>query len=130
MIRDLLENDDTLHQRTNFSVEVLCDLSKFCLTSCYFVFNDKFFIQSDGVAMGRSLGCVVANIYMSFFETMALRLSPASDIMPPFFWIRYVDDVLAIFSDADQVAPFLAFLNSLRPSIRFTVEMELSLIHI
>ena len=61
---------------------------------------------------------------MSFFETMALRLSPVSDIMPPFFWIRYVDDVLAIFSDADQVAPFLAFLNSLRPSIRFTVEME------
>ena len=66
VIRDLLENDDTLHQRTNFSVEVLCDLSKFCLTSCYFVFNDKFFIQSDGVAMGSSLGCVVANIYVFF----------------------------------------------------------------
>ena len=122
MIESLLRNDDSLFQRTNIGVDVLCHLSRFCLTSCYFVFNGKYFIQNDGVAMGSSLGCIAANIYMSFFETMALKSSP---VAPPSFWIRYVDDVLAIFKDSCQVIPFLDFPNSLRPSIRFTVETEL-----
>jgi hypothetical protein len=124
-VTNLLRNDSALAQRVNLDVDSLCSMIHFCLTSCYFVFDDHFFVQNDGVAMGSSLVCVVAGIYMSFFVDMALHQCRLSRVViPPFFWVRYVDDVLAVFHDRREIQPFLDFINSLRTSIQFTSEVE------
>ena len=40
--------------------------------------------------------------------------------------LRYVDDIFAIFEGPkEEILHFLEYLNSLRASIKFTVEMEL-----
>ena len=57
--------------------------------------------------MGSPVSAVVANRYMEFFKELALRSAPAK----PRLWKRYVEGLLD-------------HLNSVRPSIRFTVEVE------
>ena len=119
-----LSRDEDLSSRTALDVETLGALIKFCLTSCYFLFRSTFYVQLDGVAMGSSLGCVVACIYMRFFEEMALNSAVDQSLPVPLLWIRYVDDVLAMFHDEEDFGLFLSFLNSLRGSIDFTLEVE------
>ena len=40
----------------------------------------------------------------------------------PQFYVRYVDDIFAVFSDSQDIDPFLFNINSLHPNIKFTVE--------
>ena len=48
--------------------DVLRRLIKLCVCDNTFVFNNKVYQQIDGVAMGRSLGPVLANIWMAHLE--------------------------------------------------------------
>ena len=74
--------------------------------------------QKDGAAMGSPVSPVVANIYMESFEEMALRTAIA-----PGIWRRYVDDIFCVI-EKEQAQGFLNHLNSLRPTIQFTMELE------
>ena len=68
-------------------------LLKLVLENCVFTFQDKFFKQLHGTAMGSPCSPVVANIYMEYFENLAL--GPELPI-PVRDWKRYVDDVFSI----------------------------------
>jgi len=126
IIEGLLRNDDSLSERTILSVVELMSLLEFCLSNCYFLHKGSFYVQSDGVAMGGSVSVVVANIYMFHFEELALSSARRLGLLVPDHWLRFVDDVLTRFSGTDgQLQDFLRFLNSLRPSIQFTMEMEM-----
>ena len=47
-------------------------LLKLVLENCVFTFQDKFFKQMHGAAMGSPCSPMVANIYMEYFENLAL----------------------------------------------------------
>ena len=66
---------------------------KLVLENCVFTFQDKFFKQLHGAAMGSPCSPVVANIYMEYFENLAL--GPGLPV-PVKDWKRYVDDVFSI----------------------------------
>ena len=68
--------------------------------------------------MGSPVSAVVANLYMEFFEELALQSAPSR----PRFWKRYVDDTCCIMKD--EVEPLLNHLNSVRTTIKFTMELE------
>ena len=55
IIKQLLEEDWELQQRTSLSIENILSLLEFCITSTYFSFQGKFFEQLEGAAMGVSL---------------------------------------------------------------------------
>jgi len=45
--------------------------------------------------------------------------------MKPALWPRYVDDTFVLWRHVkDKLKPFLTYLNSRRPSIIFTMEIE------
>ena len=44
-----------------------------------------------------------------------------SNVVPQFY-VRYVDDILAVFSNPDSINPFLNYINNLHNNIKFTVE--------
>ena len=70
-------------------------LLKLVLENCVFTFQDKFFKQLHGAAMGSPCSPVVANIYMEYFEN--LELGPELPV-PVKDWKRYVDDVFSIIT--------------------------------
>ena len=97
------------------------ELLDVCLRTIYFQVGDKFFQQKEGMAVGSSLSPIVSNIYMEFFEKLVLN----SAQYKPSLWLRYVDNTSVIWPHGPELLQnFLSHLNSLRPSIHFTMEME------
>ena len=93
-------------------------LLKLVLENCVFSFQDKFFKQLHGAAMGFPCSPVVANIYMEYFEDPALGPElplPVKD------WKRYIDDVFSIILKGKRDT-MLQYLNSIDPHIKFTIE--------
>ena len=72
--------------------------------------------------MGSPLSPILANLYMEYFEEIALK----STEMVPSLWLRYVDDTFVIWPHGEDTLPdFLKHLNSIRSPIQFTMEKEL-----
>ena len=71
VIKDLLEKDPTLKDRTVLPVSDILLLG-FCLTNIYFTFQDQFYEQVEGAAMGSLVSPIVANLYMKYFEQRTL----------------------------------------------------------
>ena len=102
--------------RTPLSPHRVAELLQLCLRSTYFSFNGEFYEQREGAAMGSPVSAVVANLYMEFFEELALRTAPDR----PRIWKRYVDDTFTLVKKGE----LLIHLNSIRPSIKLTTELE------
>lgn len=99
---------------------VIIELIKLCTKDCKFSFDGNFYSQQFGLPMGNVLSATLSNIYMEFFETKIMK-----DILPAnALWFRYVDDVLCLWPTNVNLDEFLPRLNSLVPSIEFTVEIE------
>ena len=121
IIQERLNADETLPERTNLSVESLMHLLKICLKTTYFVYDGNYYQQNEGAAMGSPLSPIIANIFMEFFEEAAIE----SATLKPSFWIRYVDDTFTLWPHGEATLhEFLNHLNSLRPTIKFTMEVE------
>lgn len=89
----------------------------------YFCFNNKFFKQTAGLAMGSPLSPLLAEIFMADLEHTILNLDHAKSRIK--FWYRYVDDILICTEGTDrQMEGFLEVINSLNPKIKFTFEKE------
>ena len=72
IIKDLLEKDEKLNDRTVLSVHNILEILGFYLHNTYFSFQNKFYEQVEGVAMGSPVSPIVANLYMGYFERKAL----------------------------------------------------------
>ena len=117
IIKDLLEKDHTLKERTVMAVSDIILLLKFCPKNTYFSFQDQFYEQVEGSAMGSPVSPIVANLYMEYLEQKAL--STARN--PPRFWCRFVDDTFVIHKEVNKQG-FLQHINSVDPAIKFMVE--------
>ena len=69
----------------------------FATSQTHLILNSKIYNQIDGVAMGFSLAPpVLANIFMDFYESHWLN---KSNLNKPRFYLRYADDILAVFDN-------------------------------
>ena len=116
IIKDLLDKDHTLKERTVMEICDIILLLEFCLKNTYFSFQDQIYEQVEGAAMGSAVSPIVANLYMEYLEQKALSTVPN----PPRFWCRYVDDTFVIHKEANKQG-FLQHINSVDPAIKFTV---------
>ena len=116
-----LRQDATLLQRTSLPVEDIIDILSFCLNTTYFVFEGCYYQQVFGTAMGSPVSAVIANLVMEDVEQRGL----ASDPVSLSFWKRFVDDVISAVS-RNEIDILLQHLNSIEPSIQFTVEREIN----
>ncbi|XP_069975482.1 uncharacterized protein [Penaeus vannamei] len=87
-----------------------------------FSFDDCLFMQTDGVAMGSSLGPSYANAFLCHHEQDWLEQCPLE--FKPLHYRRYIDDTCLLFKHSSHVNLFLDYLNSKHPSIKFTCEMQ------
>ena len=76
IIKDLLEKDHTLKERTVMAVSDIILLLEFCLKNTYFSFQDQFYEQVEGATMGSPVSPIVANLYMGVFGTKSSKYCP------------------------------------------------------
>ena len=70
----------------------------------FFMFNNKYYKQVDGVAVGSPLGPALANIYMCSFESKWLQ--DCSNDFKPVFYRCYIDEIFVLFSSPDHADQF------------------------
>ena len=100
-------------------VSRICTLLNFCLNATYVAYKGVFYKQTQGTAMGSPVSVNVADLVMEDVEQQALSAFPN----PPWFWKRYVDDTCVVLQ-SDKVEAFHLHLNSIQPTIQFTIELE------
>ena len=106
----------TLKDGTVLPVKDIILLLEICLKNTYFSFQDQFYEQVEGVAMGSLVNPIVAKLYMKYFEQNTLSTAPTQRL-----WQRYVDDTFVIQKEVNK-QDFLQHINTVDPAIQFTVE--------
>ena len=98
------------------------ELLKLATKHSFFLFNDTYYNQIDGVAMGNPLGPTLANAFLSFHEQNWLKNCPKE--FQPVLYKRYVDDIFVLFENIDQANKFKNYLNIQHENMSFTMEQE------
>ena len=86
----------------------------------YLLLFQRYCLPADtGAAMGSPIFPIVANLYMEDSEKQALFSFPCKHRL----WIRYVDDVFAVWLSKDHsLKEFHHHLNTQHPFMQFAVE--------
>ena len=104
-----------------FNLDDFIELIRLCVCEAKFSFEDEFFEQKFGLAMGNCLSPMCSNLYMELFEKYLLRTILPDDVIS----YRYVDDVLCFWHEDLNLDNFLCQPNNLVPSIEFSMEKEI-----
>ena len=103
------------HPDKNRPDKELLQLLELCLTHNDFLFNNQFYLQIHGTAMGQRFAPSYANLYMSEWEREAL----AKCTYKPLIYLRFLDDIFGIWQHDIALFPqFINTLNTHHPSIR------------
>ncbi|CAJ0964743.1 unnamed protein product [Ranitomeya imitator] len=116
-VRHLLTNS-LLHPEI---INLCIDLLTIVLTKKFFMFEDQFFLQTKGTAMGYNVAPPYANSYMALFEEEIVYPDPLFQTYCP-FWRRYIDDVFCLWTGTPQTLDlFFHTLNTAWPGLTFTM---------
>ena len=88
----------------------------------FFMFNNRYYKQVDGVAMRSPLVPALANIFMCSFESRFLCDCP--DDFEPVLYRHYIDDMFALFPSTDHADKIKEYLSSKHHNIIFSIEKE------
>ena len=94
-------------------------LLTFCLNASDFQYVSRFYHKSFGCPMGSPVSVLVVNLVMEDIEDRIL----ASSCFDVFCWKRYVDDTWVLLPKS-SVTQFFEFINSVEPSLKFTIEHD------
>lgn len=117
----LMEFWPIIHEQTNISKQLLCDIFDFVTKdSAVFIWNDKFIKQNEGVFMGINTGPTIAALVMNkLLEKVISDLDFELKLL-----IKYVDDIFAVVPK-DRIQHVLDRLNNFMPThLKFTYEIE------
>ena len=111
-----------------FSKEFVLESTKFILENNNFKFDNIFYNQIKGTAMGTIFAPVYANLTMGYFELQfydicRINFGHEQHNFICQNWKRYLDDCQTLLQ-GDKINPddLLSVLNSVHPSIQFTME--------
>ena len=117
IVKQRLQQDNTLPQRTSMSISQITSLLEFCLTHTCFLFQGKYYEQVQGTTMGSPISPLIANIFMEKFEVKAFNSFPH----PASLWLRFVDDTFVI-NKAKHSQDLPQHINNQDPHIQFMVK--------
>ncbi|CAJ0921235.1 unnamed protein product [Ranitomeya imitator] len=113
------------------TTEFNLDLKEFCialltliLTKNFFLFEDDFFIQLNGTAMGSNVAPPYANIFMADFEGKFVYTHVLFQQFCP-LWKRYIDDIFLIWNgDLDSLFSFYDSINKSVDRLTFSIQHD------
>ena len=103
----------------NLETDDLRALLTHCLSNNNLRFGSHYYRQVTGIAMGSRIAPPLAIIFMGALERKFLEATTHK----PDIYMRYIDDVLGVWTHGeDKLLEFVSELNSIHPSIKFTME--------
>ena len=108
-----------IEQYTDIPKNEFIVASKLCLESTYFSYNNEFYKQNFGIAMGSPLSASIANLVMESLEDNCI----SNLIFSLPFYKRYVDDILTAVKH-ENVNNILNCFNNYNINLKFTAELE------
>ena len=76
IVKQRLQQDTTLPQRTSMSIPQIISLLEFWLNNPNFLFQGKYYEQVQSAALGSPISPLIANTFMEEFEVKALSSTP------------------------------------------------------
>ncbi|XP_078095826.1 uncharacterized protein LOC144510206 isoform X2 [Mustelus asterias] len=98
--------------------DAILHLIRFILDHNIFTFNNQFFIQTHGTAMGTKFAPQYANIFMHRFEQ---DFFTARDLQP-MLYTRYINDIFFLWTHGEQSLKQLYDDIKFHPTIRLTID--------
>ncbi|CAF3764840.1 unnamed protein product [Adineta steineri] len=83
-----------LNQVNDLKTEVIIQLANFIMNNNYFKYNDQYYHQIRGGAMGSPITLTIANCYMFFYEQQIFKQITNSFGL----YVRYIDDIFIIIN--------------------------------
>ncbi|XP_073439027.1 uncharacterized protein [Dendrobates tinctorius] len=103
----------------------LClDLLKLVLKENYFLFQDTFYIQKQGTAMGSHVAPPYAIAYMASFEEDHVDTHPLYK-QHSLIWLRFIDDIFCVWNGPlDTLIQFDHHINNIWPELKFSLQYD------
>jgi hypothetical protein len=108
-----LHRPEILEKYPSFPFELVMTLLRLVMTNNVFQFDDCWFHQQNGTAMGTSVACIYATIYYSYHEETHILSTYRSPLR---YYRRFIDDILGIWippPNSNAETTWLAFKSSL-----------------
>ena len=120
-MREALNSREDQSIPTAFLITLLLQVLQYNV----FNFGMKLFIQLIGIAMGTRAAPTIANIFMGKIDLLIRNCARSSDFDPILFFKRFIDDILLFWTGTvDEFNEFLAKINTLHPTIKFTASFD------
>ncbi|XP_053691601.1 uncharacterized protein LOC128740115 [Sabethes cyaneus] len=117
--KGIIDNWQQIKTKTNICLDLFLEIVEFCVNSSYFQYNNKFYQQINGTAMGSPLSPILAEIVMD--TLIKATLETTATTVPVIK--KYVDDLfLAVHQH--QIQEIIDDFNKYHPSLQFTCEEE------
>ena len=101
--------------------EVLGELMNLVLKNNVFEFNEQFYLQIQGTAMGTKMAPAYANLFMGKLEEHLINLAP-NHIHT---WKRFINDIFIIWTRTTaEFEEYIHTINQTHPTIKFTHEIS------
>ena len=108
-------------------VEFIMGLLKFAAESNYFWFENNFYKQVTGVAMGAKCAPSLANLFMAKWEEDVVYGANVPELM---LWTRYIDDILLLWDGPlAKLEDFVLNLNRNQRGIQLKFEASQTEVH-
>ena len=116
--------------KSRFSKEFILDGIKFILENNIFCFNDTFYRQEKGTAMGTKFAPVYATLTIGYLEEKLYTIIETNydtefQRYLKKYWKRFLDDCFIPWTKSEEeLIKFHSVLNNLHNDIRFTLEYD------
>jgi hypothetical protein len=119
-ISEILNNDN---ETPTTEKQELGTLLNTILEHNYMQFNDQFYNQNEGLAMGAPSSAILAETFIQYLEhTKIIKILDKYQILD---YYRYVDDILIVYNkNITDIENTLNEFNTVHPKINFTIEKE------
>lgn len=121
ILQSIRDRWSDFEQHTHIDENFFVKMVEFCLTSSYFQFRDKYYLQTFGAAMGNPTSPSAVDLVMEVLLDSVLEKLAA--IFPVPFLRKYVDDLITCIPE-DMLDTTLKVFNDFNPHIQFTAELE------
>ena len=125
VVREELENDETLSGQTKWKVNDIIKLLDISIETYFKTLDGKIYFQRDGLPIGKSISKPLAGIYMHWFEKTFVFGEDSNFKENIVFWKRQMDDVFFIWKGTkEELELFVWHLNGYEYRVQLSLEVE------